>query len=75
MPTTGFAVPPYDLEQLGERMERLVRDPARVLEMGAAARSRVETNFTWDVVAQRGLGFYRELLAPDAGRSPVARGR
>lgn len=59
--TTGFVVEPGDREALRERVERLVGDPELSRRMGAAARRHVEDQFTWDVVARRGLAFYDRL--------------
>jgi len=74
-PATGFAVP------LGQRedivgavrrvLERLVADPAVVSRMGARARRRVETCFTWPVKAAQTVEVYRWVLGrrdkPDFG--------
>jgi L-malate glycosyltransferase len=43
---TGFLVPPRNPELVAERVVSLCRDSARRLEMGRAARARVESNFT-----------------------------
>lgn len=69
--TTGFVVPPHDLPTLRERVERLVLSPALSRTMGAAAREHVRRVFTWDRVAERGLGLYRELIRSRRGGAPV----
>lgn len=42
----GVVVPPHDPAALASALERLVRDPARVEELGRAARHRVETQYS-----------------------------
>jgi glycosyltransferase involved in cell wall biosynthesis len=56
---TGFVVPPNDPHALGERLRWLRDNPARVKQMGAAARRRVLENFTWSAVVQRCLEIYQ----------------
>jgi glycosyltransferase involved in cell wall biosynthesis len=43
---TGLLVPPGDALQLTEALTRLLSDPVQAREMGAAARRRVETEFS-----------------------------
>lgn len=57
---TGYLVPPGDPEALGDRIRRLLDDPALARAMGAAARERIERHFTWDSVAARCLEAYEE---------------
>jgi len=64
---TGFVVPPHDLTALRDRIDQLVGNPALSQSMGAAARRHIETSFTWDQAARRGLDFYRELAPVRAG--------
>jgi glycosyltransferase involved in cell wall biosynthesis len=54
----GFVVPPDDWEALGERIQQLMGDDALAEKMGAAARRKVETTFTWSKVAERCLVAY-----------------
>jgi glycosyltransferase involved in cell wall biosynthesis len=46
---------------LAAAVNRLLDDPATMEEMGRKARERVERYFSWTSIAQRTLGFYREL--------------
>ncbi len=46
---------------LAGAINELMRDPARREAMGKAARSRVEHVFSWEAVAHRTLGLYREV--------------
>ncbi|QGG95579.1 glycosyltransferase family 4 protein [Actinomarinicola tropica] len=52
--TTGLVVDdPTDAGQVARAIEQLVVDPERRREMGRAARARVETELTYDVLARR----------------------
>lgn len=46
---------------LAAAIDELMEDPDRRREMGAAARRRVLTYFSWRYVAEETLAFYREL--------------
>ncbi|WP_255371965.1 glycogen synthase [Cellulosimicrobium sp. CUA-896] len=48
---------------LADALTRVVSDPARAAEMGAAARRRVEEHFAWDAIGERTLDVYRTVLA------------
>lgn len=52
---TGLLVPPRDSAALAEALVRLLTDSALRDRMGAAARERVEREFTWRRVAERFL--------------------
>jgi glycosyltransferase involved in cell wall biosynthesis len=58
---TGFLVPPGDVDALRERLDQLLRDPARAHRLGFNARERVLECFTWASVAERCLGAYASL--------------
>ncbi len=64
---TGFLVPPKKPEALAEKLLLLYEQPALSHDMGEAARSRVEREFTWATVARRTAALYEALLA-DAER-------
>lgn len=55
---TGYLVPPSDPAALGERLRRLLDDPAHAAALGAAARRRIVERFTWEQVARRCLAAY-----------------
>ena len=59
---TGFLVPPRDPVALAARLRYLLDHPGKCHSMGAAARRRVEREFTWKVVAERTAAVYREVL-------------
>ena len=50
---TGFVVAPKDLAAVRTAIDRLVADPDRRAQMGAAARRRAETQFSYDLFAAR----------------------
>jgi glycosyltransferase involved in cell wall biosynthesis len=49
----GILVPVRDSRAIGRALGRLVNDPELRRSLGAAARRRVEENFTWSAVARR----------------------
>lgn len=55
---TGFLVPPNDAAALGQRIEWILADPARSVEMGRRARARVLERFSWNAVVERCLAAY-----------------
>ena len=59
---TGFLVPPRDPKAIADRVLSLCRDSARRLQMGRAARARVEDNFTVQSVSARLEGIYVRSL-------------
>jgi glycosyltransferase involved in cell wall biosynthesis len=50
---TGFLVEPYDADELRDRMERLLRDPALARRMGENARRLMETKYSLDRFCER----------------------
>lgn len=60
---TGFLVPPRDPEALAARLQQLLSQPELSMQMGLAARKRVEREFTWSIVAMRTGALYETLLA------------
>ena len=59
---TGLVVPPGDVEALRDAIGELARDEHLRARMGAAARRRVEREFTADHMAARTVALYREVL-------------
>ncbi len=60
---TGLLVPPRDPNALAERLHQLLIEPERCIQMGQAARVRVEQEFTWETVARRTSVLYESVLA------------
>lgn len=48
---------------LAEALTRVVSDPARAREMGAAGRVRAEQHFAWDAIASATRALYEHVLA------------
>lgn len=60
---TGFVVNGRDLDQLVDRLARLLTEPELAAKLGAAGRDWVESRWRWDTQADR----LRSLLSGDAG--------
>ncbi len=60
---TGLLVPPKKPEALAMALKELLSQPERCVEMGQAARQRIEHEFTWSIVAMRTAALYETLLA------------
>ena len=58
-----------DASEMAEAIEALLRDPAKRRCLEVAARSRVERDFGWDVIARRQAQLYRELLSRDNSKT------
>ena len=59
---SGFLVPPGDVPAFVQRVVQLLRDANLRASMGEQARARIESEFRIELVAQRYLDLYRELL-------------
>jgi len=60
---TGLLVPPRDPTALAAALRDLLTQPVRRMQMGQAARARVERDFTWTTVARRTAALYESLIA------------
>jgi D-inositol-3-phosphate glycosyltransferase len=60
---TGFLVPPRDPQALAMRLYQLLQKPELRIQMGQAARQRVEQHFTWPIVARHTGNLYETVLA------------
>jgi glycosyltransferase involved in cell wall biosynthesis len=59
---TGFVVPPRDPKAISDAIIALARDPAARKRLGAAARKRVEEEFSIDKCVKAHLDLYQEML-------------
>jgi len=57
------AVPAGDVEALRVGLKELLADPAERGRLGQAAADAAATAYSWDSIAERTMGLYRELLA------------
>jgi glycosyltransferase involved in cell wall biosynthesis len=60
---TGYLVPPGDATALGAALQQVLRDPDLRAELGARARSTVESEFTVSRVQREHATLYQELAA------------
>ena len=60
---SGILVPPDDLDGLAEAVQMLIREPARRVELGRAARQRARERFSAEVIVPRYEALYRRLKA------------
>jgi glycosyltransferase involved in cell wall biosynthesis len=67
---TGFLVPIRSVDAMVERVDQLLGDPARAIEMGAAARRKIETDFTPQAINAQ----WQALLAEVVAEAAVQRG-
>jgi N-acetyl-alpha-D-glucosaminyl L-malate synthase BshA len=61
--TTGLLVPPGDVDALVHAVESLIRDPARRLALGQAARKHAREFFSAEVIVPRYEELYRRVCA------------
>lgn len=59
--TEGFLVPPGDVRQLADRLNRLLADSALRARMGGAARARAVSNFGAAGLVEQWIALYGEL--------------
>jgi glycosyltransferase involved in cell wall biosynthesis len=69
---TGLVVPPREPEALAAATLALLRDPAERARLGAAARRRVEAEFTVERTVAQFRSLYSEL-AGEAAAGPALR--
>lgn len=58
----GFLIAPKEVEPLVEKLRLLIDDAALRQKMGKAAREKAEKDFSLDVVIERHLNIYNELI-------------
>ncbi len=59
----GFLVPVEDDAAASERLLTLLRDPVRGAQIGESGRNSVQTRFSADVMIQKLISVYRDLMA------------
>jgi glycosyltransferase involved in cell wall biosynthesis len=60
---TGLRVPDGDTAAMADALERLLTDRALARTLGDAARDQARREFSWDQVAARVEGVYRDAIA------------
>jgi glycosyltransferase involved in cell wall biosynthesis len=58
---TGFLAPARDVEAIGDRLESLLLDDARLKAMGTAALE-ASARFTWEANARKTKECYEQIL-------------
>jgi len=61
--TTGFLVPPHSPGTMANALWPLISDADLRRRMGAAARAKVEREFTWPIIVRKTVAVYRATLA------------
>src|SRR6266571_5352572 len=69
---TGLLVPPRNPKALADRLHYLFSHPELCIQMGQAARARVEHEFTWSIVAMRTAALYETVLAEKRMREQLS---
>jgi glycosyltransferase involved in cell wall biosynthesis len=59
----GLIVPPGDGGALVDALSKLIANPLRAAGYGAAARTRVDAEFSRDAMRKRFESFYRDCLS------------
>ena len=67
----GMLVDPGDIGALRAALVTLMTDPARRVALGAAARRRLVSHFSWTSVARRYAGLYDSVLTSLPDTEPV----
>lgn len=58
----GFLVHPTQHQQYAQRILELLENPEKQKQFGAAAREKVKTHFSHELVAERSIAFYKTIL-------------
>jgi glycosyltransferase involved in cell wall biosynthesis len=69
---TGFVVPPRDPKAIGDAILELARNPEQRKRFGAAARKRVEREFSIDKCVKAHADLYEEMLDKIEARKVAA---
>ena len=67
----GVLVPPGNAEILAREMENFLDDPAHAQALGAAARRRIESEFSLEAMANAYRDMYQEVIGSYRGRAKM----
>jgi glycosyltransferase involved in cell wall biosynthesis len=59
----GIIVPKANPQALTDAIASLLRDPVRRRTLGAAGRERMQSQFSWDTVAEELTRYYRQIVS------------
>lgn len=59
---TGFTVPPRDSDALAAAINKIINNPKIKLKMGVNSKRRFEDNFTIDIMVEKTIKLYKELI-------------
>ncbi|WP_072622925.1 glycosyltransferase family 4 protein [Spirulina major] len=59
---TGYVIPHGDVETLRSRLKTLISDPQLRISMGNAARKRYEQHYTFEMMYERTLEVYQQVV-------------
>ena len=65
----GLVFPEENPEALAASLKRALWEPELAESLREKGRERVRSRYTWDAIAERLVGLYRSVLAPDPGPS------
>lgn len=57
---TGYLVPKQDPQAIAEKVNELLANPRKAIEMGKAGRKLVETKYDWKRIAEQVMALYKE---------------
>jgi N-acetyllactosaminide 3-alpha-galactosyltransferase len=60
---TGYLVPKQDPPAIADKVNELLADPNKAIEMGKAGRRLVETKYDWKGIAEQVVNLYKEAQA------------
>lgn len=61
--TTGYLVPKQNPQAIAEKVNEMLANPQKAIEMGKAGRRLVETKYDWTKIAEQVVALYQEGLA------------
>jgi len=59
----GFLVEPQNIEGFADALEKLIRNPSLMNDMGKRSRKIIWEEFRWDVIVDRYLGLFKSITA------------